>query len=202
MHGDECVFFRIPCSYLGIARDEVRHLAGRRVSADGGVAALVSKFLAALIGEDDLWDSTNGKRLTLNAVDLVALLVAELLAPHRMESPANGNAMLARIRSYIDENLMDPDLSPESIARAHHISVRYLHKLFQSDGTTVSTHVRQSRLAACRLDLGRLANRRRSVAAVAQTWGFTSPSHFSRLFRQTYGLSPREWQVSASGPNL
>ncbi|WP_327276428.1 helix-turn-helix domain-containing protein [Streptomyces sp. NBC_01224] len=196
--GHEFAFFRIPCSYLGIARDDVRHLAGLRVSGADGVAALVSKFLAALIGEDGLWNSMNGKRLALNAVDVIALLVAELLTPYRSESTDNGSEMLARIRSYIEERLMDPDLSPESIARAHHISVRYLHKLFQSDGTTVSTHIRQRRLAACRLDLGRLPNRRRSVAAVAQSWGFASPSHFSRLFRQAYGESPSEWQVSAS----
>ncbi|WP_261991754.1 helix-turn-helix transcriptional regulator [Streptomyces sp. OR43] len=192
------MFFRISCSCLGIAQAEVRHLAGLRVSAAGGVAALVSQFLAALIGEDGLWKATNGRRLALNAVDVIALLVAELLAPYRSGSPENGGEMLARIRSYIEENLMDPDLSPESIARAHHISVRYLHKLFQGDGTTVGTHVRQRRLAACRFDLGRVSNRRRSVAAVAQSWGFASPSHFSRLFRQAYGESPRAWQVSAS----
>ncbi|WP_307127155.1 helix-turn-helix domain-containing protein [Streptomyces sp. B1I3] len=197
--GDEFVFFRVPCSYLGITQDEVLHLTGLRVSGADGVAALVSKVLTVLIDEDGLWNSMNGKRLALNAVDLIALLVAELLAPYRSKSTESGSEMLARIRSYIEENLMDPDLSPESIARAHHISVRYLHKLFQGDGTTVSTHVRQRRLAACRLDLGRLPNRRRSVAAVAQSWGFPSPSHFSRLFRQAYGESPSEWQISASG---
>ncbi|MFH8519523.1 helix-turn-helix domain-containing protein [Streptomyces gelaticus] len=198
VRGNEFVFFRIPCSYLGIAQDEVRHLTGLRVSGAGGVAALVSRFLAALIGENGLWNSMNGKRLALNAVDVIALLIAELLTPFRSDSTKKGSEMLARVRSYIEENLMNPDLSPESIARAHHISVRYLHKLFQGDGTTVSTHVRQRRLAACRLDLGRLPNRRRSVAAVAQSWGFASPSHFSRLFRQAYGESPSEWQVSAS----
>lgn len=196
MRRDEFVFFRIPCSYLGIRQDEVRHLADVRVSGAGGVAALVSKFLATLIAEEELCHSMNGRRLALNAVDLVALLVAELLAPYQSESSGNGREMLARIRSYIEENLMDPDMSPESIARAHHISVRYLHRLFQSDGTTVATWIRQRRLESCRLDLGRLSNRRRTVAAVAQSWGFSSPSHFSRLFRQTYGLSPSEWQIS------
>ncbi|MGW0964073.1 AraC family transcriptional regulator [Streptomyces gelaticus] len=33
------------------------------------------------------------------------------------------------------------------------------------------------------------------MAAVAQRWGFVSPSHFSRAFRATYGMSPREWQA-------
>ncbi|MFD5065580.1 helix-turn-helix transcriptional regulator [Streptomyces sp. NPDC058394] len=131
-------------------------------------------------------------------MDLVALLVAEFFPPHKPEVSPVGGEMLERIRADVEENLMDPDMSPESIARAHHISVRYLHKLFQNDGTTVSAWIRQRRLGSCRRELSRSSNRRRSVAAVAQSWGFMSPSHFSRLFRQEYGMSPREWQVSAS----
>ncbi|MCX4767208.1 helix-turn-helix domain-containing protein [Streptomyces sp. NBC_01275] len=37
-----------------------------------------------------------------------------------------------------------------------------------------------------------------TVAAVAQRWGFTSPSHFSRAFRDAHGMSPREWQAQSS----
>jgi AraC-like DNA-binding protein len=33
---------------------------------------------------------------------------------------------------------------------------------------------------------------------VAQRWGFSSPSHFSRTFRDTYGMSPSAWQASAA----
>ncbi|MFF3147826.1 helix-turn-helix domain-containing protein [Streptomyces sp. NPDC057927] len=55
---------------------------------------------------------------------------------------------------------------------------------------------RRRRLDACRRELGRSANRRPSVAAVAQRWGFSSPSHFSRTFRDAYGMSPSEWQSS------
>ncbi|MFI1334752.1 helix-turn-helix domain-containing protein [Streptomyces sp. NPDC020845] len=195
---DGFAFFRIPCSYLGISGDDLRFLADTEVSGGRGVAALVSRFLTMLTGEVDVHTSENGRRLALNAVDLVALLVAELLESRRAETPDAGSEMLTRIRVHIEKNLMDPGLSPESIARAHHISVRYLHKLFQSDGVTVSAWVRQRRLDSCRLDLSRAPNRRRTVAAVAQTWGFASPSHFSRVFRQTYGMSPREWQASAS----
>ncbi|WP_399934022.1 helix-turn-helix domain-containing protein [Streptomyces kanamyceticus] len=196
MRADEFAFFRISCSYLGITGVEVRRLADAEVSADSGVAALVSRFLTALAAEDGLRRSPSGRRLSLNAVDLVALLVAELLDPYRSASSDGAGEMLARIRDHIEENLMNPALSPESIARAHHISVRYLHKLFQNDGTTVSTWIRRRRLDSCRMELGRLSNRRRTVAAVAHRWGFANASHFSRLFRQAYGVSPREWQVS------
>jgi AraC-like DNA-binding protein len=73
--------------------------------------------------------------------------------------------------------------------------VRYLHKLFQNDGTTVSQWVRQRRLNVSRQELGRTSNRRLTVAAVARRLGFISPSHFSRVFRDAYGMSPSEWQA-------
>jgi AraC-like DNA-binding protein len=111
--------------------------------------------------------------------------------------PDGDRGLLPRIRTYIEEHLMEPDLSPEVIARAHHISVRYLHKLFQNDGTTVSQWVRRRRLEACRVELGR-SHRRFTVAAVANRWGFGSASHFSRTFRGAYGMSPREWQSLAT----
>ncbi|WP_320780583.1 helix-turn-helix domain-containing protein [Streptomyces sp. CRN 30] len=192
-------FFRVPCSHLGVAPEELRHLADLRVDGAGGIPGLIAGFLSTLTGESGLRDSATGRRLALNAVDLIALLVAGLLEPHRPAAPGTGSDLVPRIRAHIEENLMDPDLSPDTIARAHHISVRYLHKLFHTEGTTVGTYVRQRRLAACRLDLGRSRNRRRTVAAVAQTWGFANPSHFSRLFRRAYGVSPSEWQVTASG---
>ncbi|MFH9355742.1 helix-turn-helix domain-containing protein, partial [Kitasatospora sp. NPDC017646] len=57
--------------------------------------------------------------------------------------------------------------------------------------------VRQRRLDACRRELERPSRRQTSVSAVAHRWGFVSHSHFSRAFRDAYGISPREWQAYA-----
>lgn len=43
-------------------------------------------------------------------------------------------ALLERIDTFIDHNLGDPALAPQSIADRHHISVRRLHLLFQDRG--------------------------------------------------------------------
>ncbi|MET8948764.1 helix-turn-helix transcriptional regulator [Streptomyces sp. NPDC004542] len=192
-YAEELTFFRVPCFLLDrsaevLRRDSVIHFSGA-----SGLAALVSRFLSALARTSPSQDPAVGRRLALNTADLVALLMNEVHERSTAGSVDPGRELLLRIQGYIQENLADSDMSPESIARAHHISVRYLHKLFQADGTTVGAWIRQHRLAACRLDLRR---QHRAVAVVAQSWGFTSPSHFSRLFRKAYGLSPKEWQNS------
>ncbi|MCI3928256.1 helix-turn-helix domain-containing protein [Streptomyces sp. AN091965] len=201
--GDDCqmIFFRIPRCYLGVTEAELHQVVGVPVRGDEGLGALVSDFLSALAAEAELRRTAIGDRLSRTAVHLLSVLVVELLETDTADGAGRGSrgghATLARIRAFIEEHLMDPDLSPESIARAHHISVRYLHKLFQNDGTTVSQWVRRRRLESCRIELGR-SHRRFTMAAVAHRWGFSSPSHFSRAFRGAYGMSPSEWQSLAT----
>jgi AraC-like DNA-binding protein len=203
--GADCLmtYFRTTRRSLGVGEPDLDRVVGVPVRHGAGMGALVSGFLSALAAEAEVHRSTIGDRLARSAVDLLAVLVMELLqaeTEEEMSGASKAGAMLSRIRAFIEEHLMEPELSPESIARAHHISVRYLHKLFQDDGTTVGQWVRQRRLESCRHELSRTSHRRTTVAAVAHRWGFSSPSHFSRTFRDAYGMSPREWQaLVASG---
>ncbi|MFC3986083.1 helix-turn-helix domain-containing protein [Streptosporangium jomthongense] len=108
------------------------------------------------------------------------------------EGPRDG--LMPRIRAYIDANLGDPGLSPESVASAHHISTSYLYKLFARQGVSVARWIRQRRLERCRKDLSDPRLGGRAVGEVGAQWGFADSSYFSRVFRQTYGCSPRAYR--------
>ncbi|MER5202390.1 helix-turn-helix domain-containing protein [Streptomyces sp. NPDC002825] len=200
--GEDCqmIFFRVPRCHLGVSEAELDRVLGVPVRGGEGIGALASDFLTALAAKAEFRRSTIEDRRARTAVHLLSVLVMELLeADTDADDDASGagNELLSRIHAHIEDHLMDPDLSPESIARAHHISVRYLQKLFQNDGSTVSQWVRQRRLESCRFELGR-STRRITMAALAHRWGFRSPSHFSRTFRGAYGMSPSEWQALAT----
>nr|WP_244658176.1 hypothetical protein [Psychrobacter celer] len=53
---------------------------------------------------------------------------------------------LKRIEHYVNLNLANPHLSPNTVAAACHISVRYLHKLFASLPYSFSEWVKMLRL--------------------------------------------------------
>jgi AraC-like DNA-binding protein len=99
-------------------------------------------------------------------------------------------ALLASVQTFIDRSLADPHLSPSAIAGAHHISLRWLYKLFEEQGTTVSRWIRERRLERCRRDLLNPALSDLPASAIAYRSGFTDAAHFSRAFRKTYGHPP------------
>ncbi|MEV5835493.1 helix-turn-helix domain-containing protein [Nocardia sp. NPDC052112] len=112
------------------------------------------------------------------------------LAPLDARPPSTTRAaMLVRIRRYIEDHLDDPGLCAGSIAAAHDISVRTLHLVFADTGTTVGRWIRDRRLKECYRELAR-AGGYRTVTEVAYRWGFSDAAHFSRSFKQAFGVTP------------
>ena len=99
-----------------------------------------------------------------------------------------------RLVTYIDQHLTDPDLCAEELARVHEISVRQLYKLWSRHETSLSQWIIHKRLEGARADLCAVGNNQVTIAAVARRWRFINATHFSRRFREVYGMSPREWR--------
>lgn len=81
------------------------------------------------------------------------------------------------------------------MAAAHHISVSYLHRLFQERGISVAASIRRRRLQHACADLADPRMATAPIHTIASRWGFTDAAHFSRIFRTEYDMSPREYRT-------
>jgi AraC-like DNA-binding protein len=106
-------------------------------------------------------------------------------------------ALLRLTHAFIEQRLGDPELAPTTIAAAQFISVRYLHRLFEDEETTVADWIRRRRLERCARGLADPALSAEPVGEIGARWGLTSPAHFSRLFRAAYGASPADYRRRA-----
>lgn len=184
--------FQLPRHVLGVADGDIRRVTGTAIGTAHGLGAVLRPFLATLADAAPSYPAAVGHRLAGHVVDLFATLITD----QALRDPDDGrDHLVLSVRDHIDRKLGDPSLSPESIARAHHISVRYLHRLFEGEGITVSRLIQQRRLEACGRELARRGRVTPTVSAVARRWGFVNPAHFSRAFRAAYGVSPREWRT-------
>jgi AraC-like DNA-binding protein len=193
-----------PRSLLPLSRRDLGRLAAVRIPGDQGTAALVSSLISSLgkqlPGYLDDASPAEGARLGSAVVDLLTVaLAARLDRDMAVSRESLRRDLLARIHAFIEQRLNDPRLSPAMIAAAHHISLRYLYKLFESEQTTVADWIRRRRLERCRRDLLDPALRTQPVGAIAARWGLTNAAHFSRVFRAAHGVPPGEYRMTSGG---
>jgi AraC-like DNA-binding protein len=101
----------------------------------------------------------------------------------------------AQLKGFIDARLTDPDLSIESLAQACGMSVRSVHRAFAADGAgSVWKYVWQRRLSHCAAELRDPRQAHRSITDICFSWGFNSSSHFSRLFKDEFGVPPSKYR--------
>lgn len=192
-----CVAVGFPRALLPLPPDAFARLTAVRVRGDEGVGRLVSSLALQLPRHLDDASPAGGARLGTAVLDLLTVALADRLGGgNDVPAETGQRALLVRVHAFIEERLGDADLSPATIAAAHHVSVRYLYKLFGAEETTVAGWVRRRRLERCRRDLLDPALRHVPVGAIGARWGLVNPAHFSRVFRAAYGVSPGEYRLT------
>lgn len=96
----------------------------------------------------------------------------------------------ARIVKIIAERLTDPDLTPDKLCHAAGVSRSHLYRIFEPAGG-VSNYVRRKRLLKTRDALADSSDRR-TIFRIAEEWGFTNASTYSRMFKSEFGMAPKE----------
>jgi AraC-like DNA-binding protein len=187
-----------PHSLLDLPAETISQLTATRISGEDGLAKLVGPFLSHLAHNMETLSGHSATRLMHNTVDLVATVLHSQLDTETMDRiHSHRSQLLADVYSYIDEHLGDPGLSPSEIAAASYISTRHLHGIFKEQGITVSAWIRSRRLELCRRDFMDPLFAHKPVSSIAARRGFVDASHFSRLFRATYGQAPTTFRENA-----
>ncbi len=106
--------------------------------------------------------------------------------------------VLRAIKSFIDDNLREPLLSPAFIASRFGISIRYLHKLFAGTGESLGDYVLAQRLEQAKLELRNPTYDRFSIGEIAGRWGFRDASNFHRNFKRRFDVTPRQIRSSTN----
>jgi AraC-like DNA-binding protein len=179
---------------------EVDPFIGTRISGRRGTAALVSGLVRQLPEHLVSDDGAEGRRIGGAVLDLInAGLAAQVDRPSALSPEAHRQELLVRCRGFIEANLADTALTPAVVAAAHHISVRYLHRLFEPTADGVAQLIRRRRLDRVRRDLLDPDQGARPVAAIGASWGLVDSANFSRAFKREYGVPPAEFRARHSG---
>ncbi|HEY0296396.1 MAG TPA: helix-turn-helix transcriptional regulator, partial [Bordetella sp.] len=129
-------------------------------------------------------------------VSLLAAAYCESVSAAESSSDTETDRWL-RLVAFIDANLDDANLSVERIAHELKVSKRWVHRLFESHGQQYSAYLRQLRLQHAREELESDRLRHLSVTEIGLRNGFRDSSHFSRSFREHYGIPPSSYRQAS-----
>jgi len=161
-----------------------------RLIPAGGLATIVHSILKSLAFEADKLSLTEQHTLAECLLELTAAMLRSEVDQDYEQNHAKQSALFRRILEFMEANFTDCELTPEKIANANGISMRYLHSLFQQAGLTVSKWIWERRLKATREDLLDVSMGHMRVSEIAYRRGFNDPAHFSRAFKSRFDIPP------------
>jgi AraC-like DNA-binding protein len=186
--------FQIPRKLLHQRVGSFDTLTATTFEGDRPLQRLAYDFLLGMSKTIEGVDAATATRLLDQALDLIAMAFADKMQQHSPDLSFHRSALLYRLKNYILTHLRDPELSVPRAAAAIGISPRYASDLMASEQTSFRSYVQMQRLERCKRDLSDPALMARHVSDIAYAWGFNDLAHFSRIFKQKYGASPREWR--------
>jgi len=178
---------------LGLPLDLV---AGARPRVDASpLKHVFASHIRALTDQaDHLVERPSADMVEAATLPLARALLASASTNHHFVREAIADTLVTRVKAHVREHLQDPRMNAATIAAAHHVSVRHLYKSCAEAGMRLEQWVIAARLDAARADLAAPRNRDVTIAHITHKWGFTNTSHFTHRFRESFGMTPREWQ--------
>jgi len=158
------------------------------IQSDGAPLRLLESLAVSLSHEFPTMQTWEFDSARNALIDLIAGLAREV---DDESSAAVSDVMLRTVSLWIDEHLLDGQITSERAAYEHGISIRSLHRLFERQGKSFSAVVRSKRLYCALEDL---AATNLSITYLASKWGYADTSHYCREIKRTHGMTPSEYR--------
>jgi len=126
-------------------------------------------------------------------LDLIAVVLGDLAGTMpRLGAAARLGTL--KVRVFIESQLTNPDADAQSIAAGAGVSERHANRLLALEGTSIRRLLIERRLTKCREMIEDPQHLHRSISDIASFCGFRNLSHFTRIFKDRFGVSPSEYR--------
>ncbi len=184
---------QVPISELGMPVAAVQRAATRLESSP--LYRIVSRYLVELTRDAErLSAAPTAAALGEASNQLIRALLSGAVDDANGSRDVLEQTLLTQVRVYVDQHLRDPALSADSVAFSLAVSRRQLYRTCTKADFSLEQYIIGKRLENAKSDLASPVGRSRTIGAVAYSWGFKDPTHFTRRFRAAYGLLPSDWR--------
>lgn len=195
--GFQQIVLKLPGERLRSRVRDTCKLTATAVSGKAGAGHLMINMIRTLWQDMDTLQPASAAAVADGVMNILMAGLQTLPASNLPGLTSLASYHLARIKQVIDARLADPSFGVADVARELGLSVAHIHRLFKHEAMTPAQYIWGKRLEACSRDLLDPRRAHKSISEVAYSWGFNDAAHFSRAFRERFGVPPREWRQAA-----
>lgn len=188
----------LPREMLRTRLKDTEHLTANAVSGRRGVGHLMIGMIETLWRDIDTLEPAPADAVADSVLNILVAGLKTLPAAQRCEVSQLTALHRDQIRAFVLQHPRDPRLSAGMIAAALRLSSSTVHRAFRGEPCSAAHWIWTQRLEAIKRDLADPAMRHRGVSDIAFRWGFNDAAHFSRAFKERYGVTPREFRLGLS----
>lgn len=160
--------------------------------ASSAAMDMLRSFAEHLTTGAEIWTDHEYVTLVDQLLDMVGLFLQNPSALSGSSESCARKGHMERAIQYIRVNAGDSELTPVTLAHACGISLSYLHGIFRRADMPVEETIFKARLELARRLLIDPRRRGFPISSVCYEAGFSDPGHFTRKFKATFGVTPRE----------
>lgn len=171
----------------------IEHYTALRIPGTSGIGAVTTNFIRSALKQIDPLTEQQFSSLSEYCLDLLTLALTSV-KPQKFNLSKSHVYTLNRVKTYLDHQLKNSNINPSIIANDVGLSPRYINTLFKKEETSLMRYILHRRLEKCRNDLLDPIHLGDRISDIAFRWGFNDLSHFSRVFKQRYHHSPKDYR--------
>lgn len=175
-------------SHEAVGYDPGQHPAHMKFSSSSAIGRFLAETFFALMGQLPGLQKADAKAVSEGFCGLIRGLLTAA-SPEATPNRRFQAERRAEMRSYLERHLADAELSAERLCKEFGASRASIYRDFAEAGG-VARYITQRRLDRIFHQLLSTSPARGRIQEVASRWGFDDPGHFSRLFRQRFGVPP------------
>lgn len=188
-HFDRTVFFSNFLTQAFYTVNSARPLLKLDTTKNDMVRTLFSRAIVEQLNRRPLFETAVNSTICMLMVELLRIYMEGSDSEHYLEL---GNNKLSDILNYISNNCATVTLS--NTAKEFHFNPNYLSRIIKCSTNQTFTQVLQTtRLKKAAI---LLAGTDMAVSDITNYVGYHNYTHFYRLFREMFGVSPAEYRVS------
>jgi len=188
------ILISIPRNMLNQRIYNVGKLTAKIIPAKSGIGAVASSFIQTAVNQLNKLEQAQFLEMSDPILDMLTLSLNQLntssihLSDHK-------SLTLMRVKHFINLHSEDCNLNPEVISKRVGLSIRYINNLFNTEDTSLMRFLTLQRLALAQRRLSNHLLSHKTITELAMQSGFNNMAHFSRIFKQSYGVSPRQYRA-------